>query len=94
MNNGYNDISYNFLIGYNGIIEGRGWDVRPEPDSSFLKIGFLSASMFAPDDNSAQHLTALIADGKAIGRLTKLITYQFGCDEVDDPDCTLPFDLK
>lgn len=95
MSVGYNDINYNFLISSYGIIEGRGWDVTPEPAGSLLAIGFLSTKMFDPNESDLTgYLTDLIADGKAVGRLTKLITYRLACEEVFDENCAIPITLK
>lgn len=95
MNSGKNDINYNFLVSSHGVIEGRGWDVTPEPDESLLTIGFLSSKMFDPDEyDLTEYLTNLIVDGKAVGRLTKLITFVLACEDVFDKNCTIPFTLK
>lgn len=95
MSNGYNDINYNFLISSYGVIEGRGWDVTPEPAGSLLSIGFLSSKIFDPSENDlTEYLTDLVADGKAVGRLTKLITYRLACEEVFDENCTIPITFQ
>lgn len=46
--NGMNDINFNFVITPYGIFEGRGWDVQTEetgPDFDSISLGFVSEFM-------------------------------------------------
>lgn len=72
---GLGDIRYNFLIGPDIIIEGRGWDVKPNlPDkelNSSMAIGFFTDYIFKEGEFTNITLTKLVADGQAIGKISK-----------------------
>lgn len=73
-----NDIRYNFLIGDEGIFEGRGWDIQPEVDLNSLSIGFLTDYLYKPGHLLNNTLVDLLRDGKIIGKLAE--TVQIRCE--------------
>jgi hypothetical protein len=54
-----------------GILEGRGWDIRPEApfDNDSLIIGFLTDYLYKPGEMLNGTLDKLVADGKFLGKL-------------------------
>lgn len=64
-----NDLSYNFLIGKFGTLEGRGWDTKIETAVDSLVVGFFTEYLYTENENLDEALDKLIADGKAIGKL-------------------------
>lgn len=66
---GYNDISYNFLIGSNGFVyEGRGWQIESESapgvTNRALTIAFFGVfETFLPDERAMNSLLALLKCG-------------------------------
>lgn len=75
---GLGDIRYNFLIGLDIIIEGRGWDVKPNLTdhklNNSMAIGFFTDYIFKEGELTNTTLTKLVADGQAIGKISKEVT--------------------
>lgn len=78
LKNGLKDIRYNFLIGINEIIEGRGWDVKPELSlQDSVSIGFFTDSLQSWKNFNSSYMKFL-SDGIIIGMLADHI--QIICD--------------
>lgn len=72
--NGFNDINYNFLISRFGIIEGRGWDVKPQSRLNLsnlgtIVVGFFADFLYVPGAMLNETLELLISDGKYLEKL-------------------------
>jgi hypothetical protein len=74
---GFNDIRYNFIIAPNGaegaVIEGRGWEVKPDIEKEYLSIGFFTDDLNKPGENLNRTLSRMIDDGKVIGKVGKVV---------------------
>ena len=59
------------MIGSFGIFEGRGWNFQPEGEIQAIKIDVITEDPKIIHPEMNYMLERLIADGKAIGRLTE-----------------------
>jgi hypothetical protein len=55
------------------VIEGRGWEVRPEMEKETLSIGFFTDDINKPGQNLNATLSRLLSDGMFIGKIGKVV---------------------
>lgn len=66
-----NDIEFNFVIGEQGIFEGRGWEVQSEESSN--KGGFyFNIGIFEERESWFEKLSKLLKDGQVLDKIGKL----------------------
>lgn len=80
MIDGYNDINHNFILTPFGVIEGLGWDPKPQSRLSFTAIETMSFAILADfffdlDARLNETLEHLLSDGIFLKKLSKDVSW-------------------